>query len=120
MTSMRDVWRKIRTGASTSAALLLIGIVAGPEFLLSMELVGLLGAMGVGLFFFSFGGAHVRYSCGRLTRGIERLDPYFFISPVCEVRSVPGLAAHAVPFFVFMLVSSVLAPLWEIVAPGRS
>ncbi len=120
MTSMRDVWKKIRKGASTLAALVLIGIVAGPEFLLSMELIALLSAMGAGLFFFSFGGAQVRYACGRLTGGIERIDPFFFISSVAEVRVAPGLAAHAVPFFVVMLVSGVVAPLWEIIAPGRS
>ena len=98
-------------------ALALIALVAGPEFLLSAELIVLLDLMGAELFLLSFGGAQLIYYRERIRDRIEsaigRVDPFFFIPTREQLRCLPGIVAHAIPFFVLVAVSGVVGAVKE-------
>ncbi|MCG8416219.1 MAG: hypothetical protein MI746_18525 [Pseudomonadales bacterium] len=82
--------------------------VAGPELGIGLELLVLLDLMGVELFLFAFSMPALFY--GRMfIAQVQKLDPYFFISPRSDVIDCPALLAHAIPFFIvslFFVVSS--------------
>ena len=94
-------------------ALVLIGIVAGPEVGFGMEAVALLDAMGAELFLLAFGGVHIFFYWERTKRLFERFDPYFFVPTRDQIKQVPGVIAHAVPFLVFVMISGVVGSIAE-------
>ncbi len=77
-------------------------ILAGPEFGIALELVALVNLLGLELFVFALSVPVLFY--GRLLIvEIQKLDPYFFISPRRDVIECPALLAHAIPFFMVCL-----------------
>lgn len=82
--------------------------LAGPELGIALEFVVLLDLLGIELFIFAISVPIFFYS-RLLVLEIQKLDPYFFISPRRDVIECPALIAHAIPFFIvclFFVVSS--------------
>ncbi len=69
---------------------------------MAIELIVLLDLMGVELFLFALFTPVLFYS-RILILEIQKLDPYFFISPRRDVIECPALFAHAIPFFIASL-----------------
>ncbi len=82
-------------------AILLIVLVAGPEFGLAIESLAVLNVLGAELFFVSLllGVRSLPLAAALVPlRGwVERWDPYFFIPSWTQVRACPALCCHAIP-----------------------
>ena len=103
-------WRsRVNQRALRWVALLLIGLVVGPEVGFSIEIVAVLDLMGAELFLFAFGGAQLIWFWGRVRSFFERIDPYFFVPTRGQIVLVPGIVAHAVPGLMSMYIGLLLA-----------
>jgi len=95
-------------------AIILIILIAGPEAGLGVEAFAALDALGAELFLTSLivglRMLPIWFIFDRLNKLIERLDPYFFVPSVRQIRDCPPIAVHALPFFVFIVIA---VALWE-------
>lgn len=85
-------------------AVLVIILLAGPEFGVGLELLAILDVMGAELFLLSFVIGFRALPIWGVFRlvidAFEKIDPYFFIPSGMQIRSCPGMVAHALPGFV--------------------
>jgi len=81
-------------------------VVAGPELGIGLEFLVLLDLMGAEFFLFAFSVPALFYGrilIAQVQKFIEKLDPYFFVSPRHDVFNCPALLAHTIPFFIMSL-----------------
>lgn len=78
------------------ALIILLLIMAGPEFGAGLELIALVDAFGVELFLVSLSAYFWSYWAYAKTK-LEAFDPYFFLSPLRDIVRCPALLAHAIP-----------------------
>lgn len=85
-----------------AAIVLMCFALAGPELGIGIELILLIDAFGIELLLLSLTASMWNY--WYYIRGlIERIDPYFFLSPLRDIRKCPGLIAHAIPGYMGIL-----------------
>ena len=97
MSQVKRLWSKVNKRALRWVALLLIGLVAGPELGIGAEAIALLDLMGAELFLLALGGAQIILFWERIKDFCEGIDPYFFIPTRRQIVQVPGIVAHAIP-----------------------
>jgi hypothetical protein len=96
--------RLLKNGAFRLAAVMLIVLIAGPEVGIALDLTIVLDVVGAELFLLSFlvGLRMVPwwFVFDRVAAFLYRIDPYFFVPGMRQVRQCPPLAVHVVPGFV--------------------
>ena len=93
-------------------AIILIVLAAGPEIGLGVEAFAALDAMGAELFLTSLiiglRMLPIWFIFHRLAKFLERVDPYFFVPSVRQVRNCPPIVVHALPGFIPIVLGSAL------------
>ncbi len=98
MNFYRSHKRKILTVVAVTGCL----VVAGPELGLGLEMIALVELLGVELFLFAFI-VPLWFYWFRIQAWFYKVDPYFFIPTLKQIRICPRLLAHAIPGHMVLL-----------------
>ncbi|MBB1431088.1 hypothetical protein [Pseudoalteromonas sp. SG43-4] len=107
----------ISKGIWYSLAILVVAFAAGPEILISMELMVLvefLGAStfvlmyvsGLKLFLAKAYNSFFKPVLFPIYKKLQQLDPYFFVPSYNNVKKFPSLLCHSIPGFMLLMVGS--------------
>ena len=101
-----------RSGGFLFLAIVLIVLIAGPEFGVAVDLTVMLDVLGSELFLMSFVvGIRMlpwQYLLNRLEKLVGRVDPYFFLPSRRQLAQCPPLVAHALPLCVPLCLATAL------------
>jgi hypothetical protein len=96
-------------------AVLITSLVAGPEILISMELMGLVELLGASTFVLMYVSGLKLFLAKAFNsffkpvifpiyKKIQQLDPYFFIATLTNFKKFPALICHSIPGFMLLMV----------------
>ena len=115
---MFDWIKKIMSkGILYTLAVIVVAFAAGPEILISMELMVLvefLGAStfvlmyvsGLKLFLAQAFNSFFKPVLFPIYKKVQQLDPYFFVPSYNNVKKFPALLCHSIPGFMLLMVGS--------------
>ena len=85
-------------GLWRSLAIIIVVFVAGPEILISMELMALVEVMGASSFVLMYFSG-LRLACKNTLNKLSKFEYYslFFIPSFANLKQVPGLLYHTIP-----------------------
>jgi len=85
-------------GLWQSLAIIIVMFTAGPEIVISMELIALVEVMGASSFVLMYFSG-LRLACNNTLNGLSKFECYslFFIPSFANLRHMPGLLYHIIP-----------------------
>lgn len=90
---------RLKTGSWQVLALLIVFMVAGPEILISMELMGIVEALGASTFVLAYLSGLRAYAVNWYSKIHHLESEYFFVPAFAQIKEMPGLMFHAIPWY---------------------
>lgn len=99
-------------------AAIIAASVAGPEIIISMELMVLVEALGASTFVLMYVSglklfldkafnSYFKPALFPIYKKIQQLDPYFFVPSHIHVKKFPALLCHSIPGFMLLMVGGI-------------